>query len=82
MRSLEKAAILVIRATDGLGRMVAGELAAEGATVLLHGRSEGRAEDALRGIREATGNPKPRRHLADLLARAGADAGRTGPLRE
>jgi NAD(P)-dependent dehydrogenase (short-subunit alcohol dehydrogenase family) len=46
--------ILVTGATDGLGRGVAERLAADGATVLLHGRDEARlheAADALGGAR-------------------------------
>ena len=35
---------LVTGSTDGLGRRVAQELAADGATVLLHGRSQERLE--------------------------------------
>jgi NADP-dependent 3-hydroxy acid dehydrogenase YdfG len=39
MRSVEEAVILVTGATDGMGKRVAWDLATEGATVLLHGRS-------------------------------------------
>ena len=42
-----EAAILVIGATDGLGKRVALELAAKGSTVLLHGRNPERLEAAL-----------------------------------
>jgi NAD(P)-dependent dehydrogenase (short-subunit alcohol dehydrogenase family) len=66
VRSVEETVILVTGATDGLGRMVARDLAAEGATVLLHGRSRERAEAAVREIREETGNAKLRYHLADF----------------
>ena len=46
--------------------MVARDLAAEGATVLLHGRSEERAEATVREIREEMGNDKLRYYLADF----------------
>ena len=66
MRSVEEKVILVTGATDGLGRMVARDLAAEGATVLLHGRSRERAEAAVGESREETGNDNLRHYLADF----------------
>ena len=39
MRPIEETTVLITGATDGLGRGVARDLAARGATVLLHGRS-------------------------------------------
>lgn len=66
MRSVDEAVILVTGATDGLGGRVARDLAARGATVLVHGRSPERAEDAVRGIREETGNDGLSYYLADL----------------
>jgi NAD(P)-dependent dehydrogenase (short-subunit alcohol dehydrogenase family) len=65
MRNLDEAVVLVTGATDGLGRRVARDLAAQGATVLLHGRSRERAEAAVREIYEETGNEKLRYYLAD-----------------
>src|SRR4051794_7613134 len=59
---------LVTGATDGLGRAVAGELAADGWTVLLHGRDEARGQAALEEIRERTGNDALRLYLADLAS--------------
>jgi len=59
---------LVTGATDGLGRAVAGELAADGWTVLLHARDEARGQAALEEIRERTGNDALRLYLADLAS--------------
>ena len=70
MRNVNETVILVTGATDGLGRRVARDLAAEGATVLMHGRSRERAEVTVRGIREETGNEKLRHYLADLSSLA------------
>ncbi len=53
-------------ATDGLGKRVALELAAKGATVLLHGRNRERLEAALEELRGETGSEKVRSYLADL----------------
>jgi NAD(P)-dependent dehydrogenase (short-subunit alcohol dehydrogenase family) len=58
--------LLVTGATDGLGRLVAAELAAGGAEVLLHGRDAGRLDRALEEIRDATGNERLRPYLADF----------------
>jgi NAD(P)-dependent dehydrogenase (short-subunit alcohol dehydrogenase family) len=66
LRSVGDKTILVTGATSGLGRTVARDLAVGGAAVLLHGRSRERAERALEGIREETGNEKLRYYLADL----------------
>ncbi len=66
MRSAEEMVILVSGSTDGLGRLIARDLAAEGATVLLHGRSEERVEATVREIREETGNDKLGYYLADF----------------
>lgn len=62
--------ILVSGSTDGLGKATARELAARGATVLLHGRDRARCEAALREIRQATGNERLRAYLADFSALA------------
>ena len=60
--------ILVTGATDGLGRGVAERLAADGATLLLHGRDAGRLTTAAAEIRDATGNDRITTHRADLAA--------------
>jgi len=44
--------------TDGVGRVVAKRLAAEGANVLIHGRNQQRAEQVLREICGARVRPK------------------------
>ena len=61
-----EATILVTGATDGLGKRVALELAARGATVLLHGRNPDRSEAALEEIRKETGAEESRSYLADF----------------
>ena len=66
MRNVDEAVILVTGATDGMGKRVVRDLAAEGATVLLHGRSPERGEAATREIREETGNDKLRYYPADF----------------
>jgi NAD(P)-dependent dehydrogenase (short-subunit alcohol dehydrogenase family) len=66
VRPIEQQVILVTGATDGLGRAVAGELAAQGATVLLHGRSEERGERTLSEIRARTANANLAYYRADF----------------
>jgi NAD(P)-dependent dehydrogenase (short-subunit alcohol dehydrogenase family) len=66
MRPVDQQTILVTGATDGLGRAVARELAARGATVLVHGRDDARLEETLTEIAEATGSTTLRSYRADL----------------
>ena len=66
MRNLEEVTILLTGATDGLGTRVALEFAAQGATVLLHGRSPERLEATSEEVRAQTGSEKVRYYLADL----------------
>src|SRR5215216_3374644 len=66
MDNLAEAKILVTGATDGLGKRVAFELAATGATVLLHGRRRERLEATLEEAREETGSEKLGSYLADF----------------
>jgi NAD(P)-dependent dehydrogenase (short-subunit alcohol dehydrogenase family) len=56
MRPLEQQVILVTGATDGLGRGLATELAAGGATVLIHGRDDRRGQGTIEEIAAKTGN--------------------------
>ncbi len=58
--------ILITGSTDGIGRQAALELAAMGATVLVHGRHEGRGRYAIEEIRKATGNQKVELVIADF----------------
>src|SRR5215211_6647446 len=66
MTDAAEATILVTGATDGLGRRVAQELAAMGATVLLHGRSPERLEATLEELRNQTGSEMVNTYLTDL----------------
>jgi NAD(P)-dependent dehydrogenase (short-subunit alcohol dehydrogenase family) len=70
MRDAAGKTVLVTGATDGLGRHVARELAAEGATVLLHGRSQERLEAVLEDVRTQAGGVEARSYLADLSSLA------------
>ena len=62
--------ILITGATDGLGRAIAHELAAQGATLLLHGRDDAKGERVLGEIAEASGNERLRWLPADLSSLA------------
>jgi NAD(P)-dependent dehydrogenase (short-subunit alcohol dehydrogenase family) len=66
MRDIASATVLVTGATDGLGRVVAEDLARMGAEVLVHGRDEAKTERVVREIREAAGTPRVQGRLADL----------------
>ena len=68
MRPVDEQTVLVTGATDGLGRALARELAARGATVLVHGRSQERLDDTMRELREATGSARLRPYRADLAS--------------
>ena len=66
MRPIEDQTILISGATDGLGKSVAAELAAYGATLLLHGRDDRKGSDTAREIQRRTGNPRVHWYRADL----------------
>ena len=66
MRPLSEQTILITGATDGLGRELAAQVAARGASVLIHGRDRQRGESALEEIRASTGNEKLHYLGADL----------------
>src|SRR3954447_1914755 len=62
--------ILITGATDGLGRALATKAAAEGHTLLLHGRTAERLEPVVEEIRSATGNDQIRSYVADFSSLA------------
>jgi NAD(P)-dependent dehydrogenase (short-subunit alcohol dehydrogenase family) len=70
MRPSADTSILITGATDGLGRGVAERLAADGATLHLHGRDPERLAATAEDIRRATGNERVKTHLADLSSLA------------
>ncbi len=61
--------VLITGSTDGVGRYVAGRLAAEGANVLIHGRDAARARALIDEIAKA-GHPAPTFYQADLASLA------------
>jgi NAD(P)-dependent dehydrogenase (short-subunit alcohol dehydrogenase family) len=70
VRPIEQSTILVTGATDGLGKGLAVDLAARGATVLVHGRDQGRIDAAIAEIGEGASGAGPRGYLADLSSLA------------
>ncbi len=68
MSDVSNQVILVTGATDGLGRLVAQDLAARGATILLHGRDRRKGEAAVAAIRKSTGNTKLTTYDADFAS--------------
>ena len=58
--------VLITGATDGLGRALAHRLAADGSTLLLHGRDAARLDDTAKEIRASHDGPPPQVFLADL----------------
>jgi NAD(P)-dependent dehydrogenase (short-subunit alcohol dehydrogenase family) len=62
--------ILITGSTDGVGRYVAAQLAADGAHVLIHGRDAARAKALSDEIARA-GHPEPVFYQADLSSLAG-----------
>jgi NAD(P)-dependent dehydrogenase (short-subunit alcohol dehydrogenase family) len=68
MQSVTDMVILITGATDGIGRQAAHELAAAGATVLVHGRNPERGAETLEEIRSATGNERLHYLQADFAA--------------
>lgn len=66
MTPIEEQTILITGATDGLGRAMARELAAQGATLVLHGRSQERGDALLAELRAETGNDRISYLLADF----------------
>jgi NAD(P)-dependent dehydrogenase (short-subunit alcohol dehydrogenase family) len=60
------ATIFITGATDGLGHALAHRLAADGASLILHGRSQEKLDQTAAEIRDTYGVDKPRTVLADL----------------
>jgi NAD(P)-dependent dehydrogenase (short-subunit alcohol dehydrogenase family) len=65
-QAVKNQVILVTGATDGLGKQVARDLAAQRATILLHGRSREKGQNTVQEIRDATGNKKLIYYNADF----------------
>jgi NAD(P)-dependent dehydrogenase (short-subunit alcohol dehydrogenase family) len=63
--------VLITGSTDGVGRYVAAKLAADGASVLIHGRDEARAKTLANEIRRE-GHGEATFYQADLSSLAGA----------
>lgn len=70
MDSMQGKVCLVTGANRGVGYEVALGLARLGATVLVHGRTEERASDAARKIREASGNDAVESIHADFMVQS------------
>lgn len=70
MKTIEELTVLVTGASDGIGWGAARELAARGATVLLHGRDPGRLAAARDAIAEEAGSAKLETYIADFSSLA------------
>ncbi|WP_033279121.1 SDR family NAD(P)-dependent oxidoreductase [Streptomyces sp. NRRL F-525] len=66
MRPVPDQTILLTGATDGMGRELARELAAQGASLILHGRNPAKGAELLAELRATTGNDKLSYELADF----------------
>jgi NAD(P)-dependent dehydrogenase (short-subunit alcohol dehydrogenase family) len=62
--------IFITGATDGLGRALAQRLAAEGCTLILHGRDPDKLDRVVRDIHRTHGVPRPGALVADLASLA------------
>ncbi len=70
MRPVKEQTILITGSTDGLGKLVALDLARQGATILLHGRNRAKGKAVLTEIGAGTGNRHLRYYNADLASLA------------
>src|SRR4029453_13717577 len=68
VQPLAEQTILITGATGGLGRALASELAAKGATLLIHGRDDARGRKTLDEVRTRTGNERLHWLRADLAS--------------
>jgi NAD(P)-dependent dehydrogenase (short-subunit alcohol dehydrogenase family) len=66
LRAITDTVVLITGSTDGLGRAVSERLAAEGATVLIHGRDAEKLASTAHELRAASGNDRVRTYLADF----------------
>lgn len=80
--TLKDRTVLLTGATDGLGRALAHRLAADGATLVLHGRNPEKGRQLLDELRAATGNDRLTYENADFasLSEIRALAGRVAAL--
>jgi NAD(P)-dependent dehydrogenase (short-subunit alcohol dehydrogenase family) len=67
-QDLPQATALITGSTDGVGKLVARHLAASGARVLLHGRSEKKTGDTLREIQKEVPRSRAEYHVADFAS--------------
>jgi NAD(P)-dependent dehydrogenase (short-subunit alcohol dehydrogenase family) len=65
---MENKVILITGSTDGIGKQTAIDLARKGATVLIHGRDQGRCKRTMREIKDTTGNDRLEFFIADLAS--------------
>ena len=70
MTNLEGKVILLTGATDGMGRALAADLAREGATVLVHGRDQGRIAATVAEVAAAGSGDGVRSYQADFASLA------------
>jgi NAD(P)-dependent dehydrogenase (short-subunit alcohol dehydrogenase family) len=68
MKAVESQTVLITGATDGLGKRVALDLAARGATVLVHGRNREKGEEVLAELRKRAGGGRCRYYQADFAS--------------
>ncbi|MBD3225480.1 MAG: SDR family NAD(P)-dependent oxidoreductase [Caldithrix sp.] len=62
--------VLITGSTDGIGKLVAMEMAKMNATVIIHGRDEKRGKQVLSEIKKTTGNDRLDFALADLSSQS------------
>lgn len=68
MKPIDTQTILITGATDGIGKGAAADLAAAGARVLLHGRSDDKLAALRDEISRATGNDRLETYRADFAS--------------
>ena len=68
MKPVSEQTFFITGATDGLGKMMAGRLAKQGARVILHGRNPEKGQAVLAELTQTTGNPNLTYFNADFSA--------------